>query len=196
MIRDNLSKVSIYIPALKALVSGLFISLVALSLGAILELEPLWAYGLGAFSISSTAFWFKYSSSMLEYLERLLDLDINRDGYIGEPGPQEPSWDRSSIITVLDEREKSGSYSQLPLPDKTMREIALLYLKSGSFSTRSFTGAGGPITQTEFNQLRDYLIHYGGARYRNEAHPTQGLVLTKKGEALLKAFLPSPTLAG
>lgn len=192
MDKSKAHQISITIPAVKAVVSGFFVGLLALSIAVIAEASRAWAWGLLSFTVTSTLAWFSYSASMLYYLESILGVDINDDGYIADLPSAVDNDDRGSLISVMGPEGNQGQLLRFPVSDNKMREVAVKYFNSRSFSTRSLSGSRAPLTQAEFNILRDYMLSKGWARYRNSKYPTQGLEVTKKGEAVLKSFHPTP----
>lgn len=179
-------------PLAQAIVSGL---LSGAALGAVLwvfGVESAWRWSLAVIPVVWLAVWLFSLKHWRSALERLLDRDLNDDGFIGEPPVDQQPKPEPVKITLSQDNNNRIDYISLPVRTEQLRALAD-GLASGRrpFSVAAWTGAGAPFSRSEFEALRDELISRGLARWKNPYSQAQGVELLASGRAVLKHFSSS-----
>lgn len=78
-----------------------------------------------------------------------------------------------------------GTWADFPVPRGVMVGAAEYYLKTGRFS-HAMSGRGKPFTRGEYEAVRDEMIARGLAYWVRPGHFSQGVALTRAGEAFMK----------
>ena len=182
----------VVVPGLQAAITGVLTGLAALAVSAWLKL-PYWGIGATAFTLAALAAWLSYRGRWAWVLERMLGVDINRDGLIGQPEP-EPEPAQSLRIELVQDEGRRGEFIDLPYPEK-LPLLAGGLLEGRQFSLTAWTGKGQLFSRSEFETLRAELLKRGLATWNNPAAPAQGITLTGAGRAIFRRLADqSPTL--
>lgn len=190
-------KTDVVLPALQALVSGLILGVACWAIASLAGIDRSWAYGVGAWAFVTTLAWLLLLRRSLQLVEQLLGVDLDRDGFIGEPAIVEP-------VTRVDLVDNNSAYPGgqfLALPVDRVRMVAIsLELERGASFSHSLAGPSKALTRGEYERLRDYLLREGLLRWNSDYSRKEGLALTGKGRALVRGFASMaaseiPTLA-
>ena len=180
-------KGDVLIPGLQSLVTGVILGLTGWALAAIAELDRPWVWGLAVGVVCMALAWLLLLRFTWTIVERVLGIDINRDGFVGEPVIID-----SPPVTSIQLTEDNGNYPSgafLDLPIDRQRMIMLsMELQGGASFGHNLAGPGKVITRSEYERLRDYLIVMGLARWNSQYSRKEGLCLTGKGRAIVKGF--------
>lgn len=149
-----------------------------------------WKYSLGTLVGVLVIAWLVLLWRWLKLttpLERLLNIDLNKDGVVGEPEP----------VQVLRVELKSEDGKQLRFLDLPYAERLPDFFRSletgSSLSESTWCGSGAAFSKPEFFRLRDELLKTGIIRWRNPDAPAQGLDLTPSGKAVARYIAHPPS---
>lgn len=181
---DDLRPIHVFIVFLVAILSGLILGVSAWVLAGLLEIERPWLYGAGVLVITISTTWLLLLKRSLRMLEAVLDIDIDRDGSIGDPLPPR--------IVIMDETDK-GRTEGLILHDLPGGEARFARLSAGvlndvPLAERFWTGSAGPYSLSQFRELRDYLLLRGLLSWQSEQDHRQGLDVLPPGRALMRHY--------
>lgn len=150
----------------------------------------------------------KHYPAMRNPIDREDPLDIYIDGYGQEPEQERPP---SKPLPPAPARAEwvekasngTGKIHQLELPispDKMKALAEHIIIKDQPFSETACCRTSGILSQPEYGNIRDWLIasERGFARWVNDDNHKSGVVVTAKGRALLRAFMPevNPKIVG
>ena len=155
-------------------------------------------FSLGLFQawIVTDARWLMFSFGSLAGAVMLLDRKSKHDELM-------ESVNRVSVQVVPEKSNLSGKYTvklqiqedndnakfaHLPLPLDELKTIARATLNGRPFSHDSWCGADKLLSRSQFEDLRNWLLKVGYARWLNDSNHNQGLVMTAKGKAFWKAI--------
>lgn len=193
------------LPLQQSVISGLFAALVltgiVIGLGSLFnwELSPLDValvyVGIAVFVC--VVIWFvlflvdRFTlllNEIVEVLERVFGVDINRDGMIGKQEPPEPT---TTIVDFMDHDKRQGKKVELPVNDRIMKEVAHAMLRNGdryNFSRRDMRAATS-ISDAQFEALQKKFLAAGWAVYKVKDKPNSGVILLAAGKHVLKQYL-------
>ena len=193
-------------PMVQALLTGLLLSIIAFAVSLTFHLDHpllwlLWGFllptaGLWLFSVRR---WFKLTN-LITYAEKVTQLDINRDGQIGNPlHPEDASEPKQITITVRDVSDH-GSLSvmryDLPASESQLREFALGVGRDLSLAEANWIGPAHPFTRDEYRAFRAELVRRRWVELANHKSANQGFQMTRAGRAVMreiaKAYSPTP----
>jgi hypothetical protein len=185
----------VVVPALQALVTGLFTGLAAWPLGLLNNWEQA---GLIALVIGAGVALLTWTIAARHW-QRVLEL---REGIDLQPDPL-PGAEPESItrVTMVNQEGTSGEFLDLPCNQDQLITLAAGLLRGQSFSLGSWTGRGRPFSRADFGRLRAELLARGALEWRNPRAPAQGLALSSPGRAMMRHFASmaggkNPTLSG
>jgi hypothetical protein len=114
-------------------------------------------------------------------IERVLDVDINRDGIRGRPPP--------APIRLEIARENHQQFLDIEGLDdvQNLRHLAILAL-TNRLTERSTNQAFG-WSREHWQQVRDQLIQRQLVQWNGPPGTTQGISLTKEGQETMRALL-------
>lgn len=182
----------VIVPGLQAIITGAVCGVAAAAVTAWFEL-PFWAIGATAAALATAGGWLSYRNRWQWLLERITGADLNADGYIGQPQPQQPQLPAPSIRVELAQNDgHQVDFIDLPYPEK-LPALAAGLQQGRTFSLSTWTGSGALFSRAEFEELRGELIRRGLAEWNNPAAPAQGVKLTAAGRAIFRR-LATPTL--
>jgi hypothetical protein len=182
------------VPALQALVTGLFSGLAACALGLLYKWDQASLTALAIGAVAALLTWTLAARHWQRVLELREGIDLQPDSL---PGAEPESITR---VTVVNQEGTSGDYLDLPCNKDQLITLAAGLLRGESFSLGAWTGRGRPFSRAEFERLRAELLARGALEWRNQAAPAQGLALSAPGKALMRYYASMaddpPTLAG
>lgn len=184
---------AVLIPGAQSMVTGVFIGIAAWTVAGLAEWPQAWRYGLGAWATFQAITWtgLLWRWMDLTALERVVQVDLNRDGYIGEPAPELPSNVR---IEISKPEEQQTVIAHIPADANQVAALASGLLVEGKpFSEREWTGTGKPFSVNQFRELRAEMLKRGLLGLINPKDARQGYALTVEGQTALGAYT-SPTL--
>jgi len=168
----------IWVPLLKALITGLLCALFSVSIYRLKLYGPtawglFWIMFLGV----GLFIWLAYIWPRAEMISKVIDSRM---------------FDKTTKIQVV-AKDPSGAYMDgkfinLRISNRQMNLVATKYLACGHFSHASMAGPGKPLTRAEFEALRDEFIYRGLAYWVNENHHNLGARLTLAGQAVMKGM--------
>lgn len=135
----------------------------------------------------------------LTSFENFIGVDLNGDGRIGTP-VKEPE----QFVIRLDEITADQHYRSRRIDSVISKEqLAVLargLLNGISFSERSWTGAGKPLSINEFRGLRSMWLKHGLLEIASDKDNRQGFALTDQGWAVMEKLAnstpPAPRYGG
>ena len=176
----------IFILAGLAILTGLFLGLSGWLLAILAGWARPWAYGVGLFALSMAGGWIVLLGRGIRIVEGVLGIDINQDGYIGEPEPANP---RIIIMDQTDHGRTSGIIlDDLPGGEDKFMRLAANVARGAPFAERFHTGRNGPYTTSQFRDLRDYLLMRGLLDWKSEQDNRAGVVINPAGRALVREY--------
>ena len=173
---------ALLIPATQAMISGIFLGLAAGVLW-----RDIWAFVI-AWALVQAGCWLILLGRWLGAVgrvERLLGIDLNNDGYIGDPEPYEPEPVR---IELIQDSGRRCQFVDLPVSENQLIQLATGIQSGASFSEGQFTGSGAPFSRSEFRSLRDIFLRRDWLAWRNERSKNQGLEFTRAGSAVMRYY--------
>lgn len=183
---ENLTA-GVALPFLQAAIGGI---LAGASVGALVAVFKLavspWAAGGLASCLFAFYSWLSYRGRWSWRLERLLQVDLDQDGFIGQPPQAE-----HVRVELIQDQGRNQQFIDLPSPDK-LPQLAAGLLEGRTFSQSVWTGGGQLFTRGEFETLRAELLRRGLASWKNPDAPAQGIILTAAGRAIFKRLAAHP----
>jgi hypothetical protein len=180
---------TVLIPLAAALITGILVAVLALSLGTWLSWPPIWA-GIAGAGAALMA-WLAWSARFANILQHQLAPDLEEAAVVA-PGPMGPQ-----TITLRIDQENEGGYvegaflDRLPVSDIELARLAERVVAGGSLTTSAMAGPGRSMDRPTWEILRDRFITAGLLRWRG-ATRAHGCEVTLRG---MKVFqrLASPT---
>jgi len=185
----------VIVPGLQAIITGAVCGLAAGAVTAWFEL-PFWAIAGTVAALATAGGWLAYRGRWAWVFERLTGADLNADGYIGKPEPQQaPALPASIRVEVSRDEGRAVFYIDLPAKPEKLTQLARGLLAGRSFNQTAWTGSAGVFSRSEFDALRDTMIQRGLLAWRNPESKSQGCDLTAAGRAVIRRLANlSPTL--
>lgn len=190
------------IPLVQSLLTGLVVSIVSFAIALTLGKSKPWLWlvwgfllpvvGVWVFSIRR---WFKLTD-WLPYVEKVTNIDINRDGQIGKPVSTEP---KRMTITVRDVRDGMFlrmNHYELPASEEQVHAFALGIGQGLSLAEANWIGPSNPFARDEYRAFRGELIRRRWVELASHKSMNQGFQMTRAGLAVMReiAKANSPTL--
>lgn len=175
---------AVTIPLAQSAVTGALTALTVMSAAALLD-APATA-GLAAGLAVTLGEWLTLTRQWRALVwgwETATGQDIDGDGVVGEPD-NEPA-----RLDVWVHRENGATRRTLPVTPEQLQAWAQGVASGLSISENTWTGRGKPFSRAEYRDMRDALIRYGWAQWRDPNAPQQGLELTRAGKAVLRAII-------
>lgn len=186
------------VPGLQCLITGVLSGLAVGTLAAWMNGNG-WRWGFGSFVVLTFLSWIWYRQGWNDRLERMLGIDMNRDGRIGPLPPPPVSVEPEKVTIELVQNRgqigQRGDEIDLPYPDK-LPAFAQQVLEGRAYSQSVLVGTGKLFSRPEYDALINALVTGGLMRWKNPDHHNVGAVPTLAGRAVLKHFLPAPSPAG
>lgn len=168
----------------QSLICGFFVT--ALPLVVALFASDDWRVWLATaicfFLLGSGVAWFLLffkDRQLLWAAEKVLGMDLNRDGKLGE----------SEVVRgeITDRDRRQTTRIEFPFPSNKLREVAKATLRDGEeFSRRGLTNV---ITESQFHTLQREFLKRGLCYWKNTEAKTQGVSLSPGGRAFLRQYL-------
>lgn len=178
----------VIVPGLQALITAVLTGFAAGALAAWVG-APYWGVGFTAAALAALASWLSYRARWAFVMERILGVDLNQDGVIGQPEPEPPPARAEPVrIEIIQEGGRAGDFIELPARPEQLRMLADGLQGGRAFSQSVWTGNSGIFTRSEFEALRAELLRRGLAKWRKEGAPGQGIELTPPGRAVMRRF--------
>jgi hypothetical protein len=173
--------------ALAAAFTGLFIGLAVVGLAWAGGAAKVWLWGVVSWTLCQAAAWLWLVSrwaSLIIPLERLIGVDLNQDGVIGDDHPDPPL-----VRIILDTPGANGNrhtiIANIPCAQEKLVALAAGIMAGAPVSEERWCGAGAPFSKAEFRAVREELIKRGLLAWRNPMSTAQGIIVTTGG---MKAF--------
>lgn len=182
---------------LLTLAAGVVGAIAGASIGFVLDSPHLLKFAAGGLA-AGLLLAFVYAFKRLFYfVEIALGVDLNGDGFQGEPEPEpEPRSVHEMRVILEEDQGRHIEFIDLPHADR-LPVLAAGLLAGRSFNQAAWTGAGGLFSRAEFDQLRDVLIERGLAAWKNPNSRAQGVELTAAWRAVMRRLAErSPALSG
>ena len=176
---------AVTIPLAQAAVTGGLTAAVVMSAAALTGAPAL--TGLAAGMAATLAEWMTLTRqwrALVWGVETISGCDVDGDGHIGEPEPQEPA-----RVDVWLHRPNGATRRALPVTREQLTAWASGIASGLSLSEPTWTGSGKPFSRAEYRGFRDALIRYGWAQWRDPNVPQQGWELTRAGQAVVRALI-------
>lgn len=179
------------VPGLQAGITGGVCGLAALAVCAWFEL-PAWGIAGTVAAVATAGAWLSYRNRWQWMLERITGADLNMDGFIGQPLPQQPTLPPPNIrVELASNNGNSVDYIDLPFADR-LPQLAAGLQQGRTFALSTWTGNGALFSRAEFEELRGELFKRGLAEWKNPEAPAQGIKLTAAGRAVFRHLSPTP----
>lgn len=207
--RDNFASlmVAVVLPTLQSLITGFFVFLFSWTLASVA-----WQYAsynglnfigtplLFSFSLGiGVAFlmWLNLRSRWHSALEQLLNIDLNNDGYIGDPAEQYEEGDEIDVepvpleetknVKVYVHEDNSTKIFDLPIDQDKLVKVAKLLLQRKVFTYADFSGPDKLLLRHEFEAVRKEFVSRGILFRGQEKNATA--TLTRAGAATMRAII-------
>ena len=181
---------AVIIPGVQTLISG-FLS--GLTFGVIwwaLTLPQPWKAGWIFGLLISVTFWAINLRAWTMRLEKLLNVDLNFDGYKGPPPPPAPIPRVKIELGQIHEGSRQLDIIDLPATPDQLRTLAQGVLAGRTFAEDVW--APGLFSKPAFSKLRDEMVSRGLARWKNPNAHAQGVEPTAAGKAILRKLAEIP----
>lgn len=104
---------------------------------------------------------------------------------VRQPGQPEPYQVRDGVaVEVSVPEENRMQFLDLPGGAVELQQLASGVLNGRTFAEAEWTGAGALYSKSEFRELRGQLLERGLLCWRNDRAPSQGVELTRVGQAV------------
>lgn len=124
-----------------------------------------------------------FYDSLLWKTEEASQMDLDGDGYIGQPEPHR-------VEVELRRNGKPWKFESLEISQERLIKLARAVAGGQSFVRRTAADCG--IPRDEFNGLRDKFVGRGWAEWKGEPGTTQGVELTDEGIDILAEMARTP----
>jgi len=173
----------VFYPLLKSIISGVLVGLAAVSLyGLYLQVTP-WRLFFAIVAIVALLSWLAVIRAMSPSpkLETV------------QPAKVYPSESTSVKFVASDPAGAftAGRYSQFPVDIETLIKVCKHLANGADFSMAGLSGRYRPLTRSQFESLRDTMIHDGLAYWVDPRFHAQGCKLTRAGENMVRHFTSS-----
>lgn len=188
----------VLVPFTQSVVTAVFSGLAIGSLASLLKINVSpWQAGFVAGSLAGLAGWLAYRNhwewGITATIETLLQLDLDRNGIIGNQGIPQPESVRVELVKDPCHQE----FIDLPYPEKLPQLASGIIEGKRQFAQSVWCGNGQLFTRPQFETLRAEMIRRGLAEWKHPAAPAQGVELTAAGRAIFRKMASrtdSPTL--
>lgn len=187
----------VFVPFLQSVVTALFVFIALwIVLGLGFSVVGSWRYSLIAAGISLLVMWLARQTlwvGLIKLAERATHIDLNNDGVIEGEEVAIPH----VSVTLTDNSNGNLAIKNFSLPasEDQLTDLGIGLLEEGkSFSEKEWAGSDKPFSLNQFRDLRAEMITRGLLSQASMKDPRQGYILTGAGRALLRHYVPSPTL--
>lgn len=150
-----------------------------------------WAWFIASWVFSTAVTWLALLGRVLRVAEAVLGVDLDRDGVIGDPNrirlqPAEVS--PTTRIDLIDERDGyQVQRAELPIDPERLALVSYQVQHGAPFS-HGLAGAGKPLSRSQYESLRDYMLSRSWLTWRNPYSPKDGLELTLAGRSVVRHY--------
>lgn len=176
----------VLIPAVQTFLTGIILGTGAALLAWLAGSEKYLEWGIAVWAATMIISWLMLLGRSWRLIERVLGVDLNNDGIIGEPELEPPLPKVRVIVDQIDGH--AGEFIDLTLEPERLVGVSRSLMEGSTFSHSSLAGPGRPLTRAEYEQLRDEFLRRGLIRWYDDRAHNQGLRLTAKGQALTRHF--------
>jgi hypothetical protein len=175
------------LPLVQAFITGVIVFIVALTFALRAGvMDPFsWPITLGVVVFGGMWLGLQRRWLTLTNLERILNVDINQDGEIGEPKSKEP-------VVIRIDRITNGHYQsstvRLPASEEQLMELAHGFETHRPFTEREWTGDGKAFSSDEFRALRREMLRRELIMRKSARGTKPGYVLTADGVEVMKNY--------
>lgn len=145
------------------------------------------------FAITSTLVWFYLLvdlRALIWNIEGVVHMDLDGDEQVGVPD----AWPETVRVEVKSNEGRTLEIGHLPVSSGAMVAFSKGILNGRDFTSREWTREPNKLfSQPQYDKLVNYMLSRKWAAYKNEAHPTNGLVFTTAGRALIQKFAEGGT---
>ncbi len=180
-----------YLPFAQAVISGIFTSLVVLTMALYLRVREPWVWAVlsGAGVVLIVWFVAQWRWFSLTKLEKMTGIDWNGNGYIDDE-PTHQSDERRVVTVDVREVSENGSLkittARFTASEAQMETLALGLLGGRPFSRREWAGPGKLFTFEQFQSIQNELFKRGCIEMVRPGSPTLGFRLTRAGRAVMR----------
>ena len=177
----------VIVPALQAIITGAFVSLVV---GTVAGALVAWGgRSWGAGQIVAAAFTAGFIAVAVAWFNLMGD---RRPALPAMPEQATVTFDQVAppehAIKLVVEEERSMHLGHLPVDVETLRMVARSILAGQSFAVGTQTGRGRPLTRSQFETLRGWLLKHGYISWVDANSRQLGMEWTARGKALLRGL--------
>ena len=185
---------AVTIPLAQSLITGALCGMTLTALCWALELKEPGKIGLVGSMVTTTGVWIAGAAAWTRRIERVLGVDLNGDGFIGQPPPASREPAPPVRIEIVSDNGRVSDFLSLPAEPDQLKALGAALTAGDSFTTSRWTGPGGLFTRSQFDQLKAELVNRGILRMAGQA-ANQGYCLTGKGKAVMRGFASMTTTA-
>jgi len=169
------------VPLLSAIVTAIA-TMILCAVAAYAWHLPAWLVFLAG-AIAFAVSWFLLSSW---YRQTLLQAEYRRTEPPSRPDPVPEPVVKRVRLQVDDGRRRQ--YADLPLDLAELQATARAIQAGRPFSVGAMTGRGAPLSRSQYETLRSWLMTGGYLVWIDEANRQAGTIFTKRGDALIRAL--------
>lgn len=167
-------------------ITALFCGVAGGGVAAFIHADPIGWAGLGAFC--GAAFRYFDGMGIARNLTQAIEEWTSADP---EPQPTKPAQVTHVIRAETVDQHGNWRFANIDVPPTILSKFANdVELSQKTFTERTATGVG--MTQAQFSGIRDQFIENGWARWNHPERKQNGVSLTKKGEAIIRAIASEP----
>jgi len=194
--------ISIFIPFSQALLTGVMAGILAFAFAMTLGKPKPFLWLLWGFLLSTALLWlillkrWMKLTDWLPTVERITNLDLNRDGHVGnkaliiDPVP-EPKQLTITVRDVHDQGHLSVMRYDLPVDETQLRKFASGIEQGVSLAEANWIGPSNPFTRDEYRAFRGELIRRRWVELSNQKSTNQGFQMTRAGQAVMREIARS-----
>jgi hypothetical protein len=179
-----------FLPLIQSSITAMMVSIVTSTILYLFDAIDILKPSLVAGVFVWVAMWIYLQRRWLNLtmLERALNLDLNKDGSVGELIPARPE-----TVIRIDEVKSNGHFQsstyRLPVKDDVLTALAHGLLSGRPLSEREWTGAGKLFSSAQWRRLIQVMLTRDLARYVSDRDPRQGVELTERGWAMMEQLI-------
>lgn len=192
--------ISIFIPFGQAVLTGVVAGVLSFAFALTFHKAKPFLWLLWGFLIPTALLWILLLkrwvklTDWLPTVERITNLDINRDGQIGARGPMQVVEPKRLTITVRDVHDQghlSVMRYDLPVDEKQLHKFAVGIKQGVSLAEANWIGPSNPFTRDEYRAFRGELIRRRWVELANHKAANQGFQMTRAGQAVMREIARS-----
>jgi hypothetical protein len=189
--------ISIFIPFSQAVLTGVVTSIIAFACALTLGWEKPFLWLLWGFLLPTAVLWlillkrWVKLTDWLPTVERMTNLDINRDGEIGAKTIPEPKQLTVTVRDIHDQGHLSVMRYDLPVDEKQLQAFAAGIEQGVSLAEANWIGPSNPFTRDEYRAFRGVLIRRRWVELSNHKAANQGFQMTRAGLAVMREIARS-----